>query len=112
MGFNMDYQLKLWEHTLKKNSKVENAIAVAGFKAALLVGKKQNLLEIFFIYIAGMLSHEEDDSESETESSKFTCSTEINIYVNLHERVNDQENENDAKDTFEKKEAHFKRIFI
>ena len=39
--FNMDYQLKLWEHTLKKHSKVENAIAVAGFKAALLVGKKQ-----------------------------------------------------------------------
>ena len=38
--FNMDYQLKLWEHTLKNNSKVENAIAVAGFKAALLVGEK------------------------------------------------------------------------
>ena len=38
--FNMDYQLKLWEHTLKKHSKVENAIAVAGFKAALLVGEK------------------------------------------------------------------------
>ena len=43
--FNMDYQLKLWEHTMKKHSKVENAIAVAGFKAALLVGKKQSLLD-------------------------------------------------------------------
>ena len=36
----MNYQQKLWEHTLKKNSKVENAIAVAGLKAALLVGEK------------------------------------------------------------------------
>ena len=36
----MDYQLKLWEYTLKKNTEVENAIAVAGLKAALLVGEK------------------------------------------------------------------------
>ena len=31
---------KMWENNLKKNSNVENAIAVAGFKAALLVGEK------------------------------------------------------------------------
>ena len=30
----------MWENNLKKNSKVENAIAVAGLKAALLVGEK------------------------------------------------------------------------
>ena len=76
----MNYQQKLWEHTLKKNSKVENAIAVAGFKAALLVG--ENLILLYYTClsysISGMLSHEEDDSESDTESSKFT---EINIYV-------------------------------
>ena len=34
----MDQQ-KMWENNLMENSKVENAIAVAGFKAALLVGK-------------------------------------------------------------------------
>ena len=59
-----------------------------------------------------MLSHEEDDSESDTESSKFTCSTEINIYVNPHERVNDVENEKDAKDAFEKNEACVKRYLF
>ena len=35
----MDQQ-KMWENHLKKNSKVDNAIAVAGLKAALLVGEK------------------------------------------------------------------------
>ena len=35
----MDQQ-KIWEKHLKKNSKVDNAIAVAGLKAALLVGEK------------------------------------------------------------------------
>jgi hypothetical protein len=34
----MDQQ-KMWENNLKRNSKVENAIAVAGLKAALLVGE-------------------------------------------------------------------------
>ena len=34
----MDQQ-KMWENNLMENSKVENAIAVAGFNAALLVGK-------------------------------------------------------------------------
>ena len=81
--FNMDYQLKLWEHTLKKNSKDENAIAVAGFKAAMLVG--ENLILLYYtcssFSISEILSHEEDDSESDTESSKFACSKEINIYV-------------------------------
>ena len=33
-------QRKMWENNLMENSKVENAIAVAGFKAALLVGEK------------------------------------------------------------------------
>ena len=35
----MDQQ-KMWENHLKKNSKVDNAIAVAGLKAALLIGEK------------------------------------------------------------------------
>ena len=34
----MDQQ-KIWEDNLKKNTAIENAIAVAGLKAALLVGK-------------------------------------------------------------------------
>ena len=35
----MDQQ-KMWENKLKRSTKVENAIAVAGLKAALLVGEK------------------------------------------------------------------------
>ena len=38
----MNYQLKLWEHTAKNNSDVENAIAVAGFRAAVIVGERMN----------------------------------------------------------------------
>jgi hypothetical protein len=36
--YMMDQQ-KIWEDNLKKNTAIENAIAVAGLKAALLVGK-------------------------------------------------------------------------
>jgi hypothetical protein len=35
-------QKKVWESNLNKNSKVENAIAVVGFNAALLAGEKLN----------------------------------------------------------------------
>ena len=35
----MDQQ-KIWEENLKKNTAIENAIAVAGLKSALQVGKK------------------------------------------------------------------------
>merc|ERR1711915_943534 len=60
----MDAQHRMWEQNLKNNSKLENAIAVIGFKAALIIG---------------ILSHEEDDSDSDTGiSSKFDSSTEIN----------------------------------
>ena len=37
--YMMDQQ-KIWEDTLKNNTAIENAIAVAGLKSALLVGKK------------------------------------------------------------------------
>ena len=37
--YKMDQQ-KMWENKLKRSTKVENAIAVAGLKAALLVGEK------------------------------------------------------------------------
>ena len=40
----MDHQ-KIWEDNLSKNSNVENAIAVVGFRAALLIGEKHRLLE-------------------------------------------------------------------
>ena len=36
--YMMDQQ-NIWEDNLKKNTAIENAIAVAGLKAALLVGK-------------------------------------------------------------------------
>ena len=35
----MDAQHRMWEQNLKNNSKLENAIAVIGFKAALIIGK-------------------------------------------------------------------------
>ena len=37
--FNLIHQ-KVWENNLKKNFKVENAMAVAGLKAALTAGEK------------------------------------------------------------------------
>ena len=37
----MDHQ-KMWENNLKKKSKVDNAIAVAGLKVALLIGEKND----------------------------------------------------------------------
>ena len=43
--FNMSFQQKLWERVNNKNSKVENAIAVAGLKAALLIGNFMLLTE-------------------------------------------------------------------
>ena len=44
--FNL-IQKKVWESNLKKNSKVENAIAVVGFNAALLAGEKLHHFTVF-----------------------------------------------------------------
>ena len=60
---------------------------------------------------SGILSHEDDDTESETQSSKFTSSTstEININDNLQERVKNAASEKGEKVTFQEEEAHVKR---
>ena len=58
----------------------------------------------FVLISAGILSHEEEDIESDTGiSSDFTCSTEteINIYVNPHERQYEAQKE--VKETFKNK---------
>lgn len=59
-----------------KRTKLENAIAVVGFKAALLVG---------------YLSHGEDDCDSDTGiESKFSSSTDLRLSVLLSEKIRDE----------------------
>ena len=57
-----------------------------------------------------MLSHEDDDSDSDTGiSSKFASSTEINVYVNPHENVKQAWGEEKEKEMVKHKDAHVKR---
>ena len=53
-----------------------------------------------------MLSHEEEDSDTDTGiSSVFASSTEINVYVNPHEKYNDKSREENAKESSKYVEA-------
>ena len=57
-----------------------------------------------------MLSHEEEDSDTDTGiSSVFASSTEINVYVNPHESVNDERKQGKEKEAAKRTEAQAKR---
>ena len=65
---------------------------------------------LVIVCFSGMLSHEEEDSDTDTGiSSVFASSTEINVYVNPHEKHNDMSRREKEKESSKYAAAQVKR---